>query len=217
MPIFTETLPQTTHTVNNVTLTDLLGVLPEVIPYAVNVWVANHLARYGQTSGDILFLTEDDEPSQDLKQYFKTLVAPLGVSANVYNTYRHQRYVAMRLYDKGQLILDKSTGAYLRLPSPVPPMPCLTIDEVLLKLPRSITNVRTIYLTGSLVKQGHSFNDADFLILEEVPFEELEDLRRLFFNALGWKVHVGTTVMSDREPVFLYKLYEGGLCLPLQK
>ncbi|MBF0484717.1 MAG: hypothetical protein HQL25_08455 [Candidatus Omnitrophica bacterium] len=67
-----------------------------------------------------------------------------------------------------------------------------------------------MYLTGGLVKNGWSCNDADIIIFEEEAKPHLAQIRNYFTDLFGWKTDVGQVVMADREPVYLYKIYEGG-------
>lgn len=213
MPIYIDTVPQNVQEIKVVTLQELVTALPNTILYPINVWAANKIARYGQTSGDVLFLTDEEIPSIEVKEYLNSLVAPLGIKANVYNTFRASQYIAMRIYDNGELIIDKATGAYKRLPAPIPEPARLTIDHVRNVIPRVIPYTQIIYLTGSIAKNGWSNNDIDFITLDEMLWEDTEALRQLLSKAIGWPTHVGTKVMSEREPVFMYKIYEGGKCL----
>ena len=211
MPIYVDTLPQKVEKTKVITLLELVQALPNNIMYPINIWVGAKLARYGKTNADIVFLTDGGEsPTNELMQYFDSLVQPLGIAGTLSNGYKYAGLQALRLYDKGELILDKETGVYKRLPSPAEDAAMLTSQMVIEKLPREIPCMLPVYLTGSIVRHGWSNNDADFLVEGEASWEEMEQLNRIFGIALGWKTHVGNKVMADREPVYLYKLYEGG-------
>lgn len=220
MPIYVDTLPQKVEKTKVITLLDLVKVLPNTIPYPIDIWIGSKLARYGKTTHEVVFLTDSAEtPSDELVQFFNTLVTTLELKSTLLNArpdstgYRNVGLYAVRLYDKGELILDKETGQYTRLPSPSADYPLLTTQMVIDRLPKEIPFTQTVYLTGSIVRHGWSNNDADFIFEGEASWEDKENLNRIFMSALGWKTHVGDKVMAEREPVYLYKLYEGGKCL----
>ena len=135
--------------------------------------------------------------------------------------------MALRLYNEGKLILDKKTLAYKEAPIPIKKLPCITSEEVLAKCPVTIPWTFDIYLTGGVVRKGWSSNDVDLIvtrkgvpvrtlaepILQEVPPKVLYEMKRFFTNLFNWHTDVGRAVMPEREPVYLYKLYEDGkLC-----
>jgi len=216
MPIYVDTLPQVQEQIKVTTLKQLVEVLPETINYQIDIWIAGKIARFGKTTENVIFLTDSlEEPSSELMCYFCDLVKSLGIVATLTNEYKNSRYLAFRLYDKGSLLIDKTTLTYKRLPEPITEAPVLTIDEVKQKLPQTIQWSYTIYLTGGLVKNGWSVNDADLITFDEEARPQLAEIRNYFTNLLGWKTDIGQTIMVNREPVYLYKLYEnGGLCLP---
>jgi len=216
MAIYTSKLPQNIESIKVTTLKELITILPDTISYPLNIWVGGKLAMYGTTTGNIVFISElnDNQLTPEIKEYFNNLSSPLGINATVCNEWRNQRNIAFRLYDKGSLIIDKINFTYKQIPSPVA-IPLLTIEDVVKKLPKTIRWKQTLYLTGGLVKNGWSFNDADIITFDITESSELKNMRIYFTNLFGWKTDVGQKVMTEREPIYLYKIYENGvLCLP---
>jgi len=218
MPEYVHTLPQSSKPAINVTIFDVIGALPEVLSYPIllDVWVGGQLARYGRTSKNIIFLVRQvDEPPPEMKLYFNELVKPLGASATVSECWLNNTIAAVKLYNAGRLIVDKKTFTYTELPSPVERCPVLTVTDVLDKLPETVPWTFPIYLTGGLVKNGFSNHDVDFIVFAEVQTSTLAEIRDYFVKLFSWRSDVGRHVMPDREPVYLYLLYNGGkLCRP---
>jgi hypothetical protein len=219
MPIYTDTLPQSTTPIITVSIRDLIKVLPDKLPWEINVWLSGKLARYGITTDTIIFLTDGDEPTVEQRQFFEKLISPLG-PATINNQWKNETYQALRIYDRGQLIIDKNTLSVTKLVTPTAP-PILKVEEVISKLPKEIPFEFDICLTGSLVKDGWSANDADFIAylnFDEDPqlcvkLEDRTELRQMakyFTEILGWKTHIGNAVMEEREPVYLYQVYHQG-------
>lgn len=217
MPVYVDTLPQKIDAIKVTTLQDIISVLPETILYPINVWIADKIARFGKTTGNLIFLTDsENELLSELKIYFDSLITSLGIAATLSNEYKSNRYVAIRLYDNGELLLDKQTLTYKRSPSPIQAPPVLTVDEIKQKIPSTIPWTYTIYLTGGIVKTGWSVNDADLITFDEMSRQTLGEIRNYFTNIIGWKTDIGQIVMKEREPVYLFKLYESGSLCPLQ-
>ena len=217
MPIFTDKLPQQTQPTTDVNIFEVIALLPETIPFAVNIWVADQLARYGRTSRSIRFILEQpNETTTEQKLYFEGLMKPLEISATAANCWKDSTTAAIRLYNNGRLIIDKKTFTYTELPSPVHQCPVITAEEIISQVPETVPWKATIYLTGSVVKNGYSSNDADMIVFDKsVPNAILGEMRDFFTSCLHWKTDVGREVMLPREPVYLYKLYEDGkLCRP---
>jgi hypothetical protein len=225
MAKITTTLPQAEIAIPSVTISELVSVLPDELPWDLNVWIGGNLARYGKDYGNQIFLVElDEEPSDGMVSFFDGLVAPLGIHAAASNTWRNNQISAVRLYNSGKLIVDRETLAYKELPSTVESAPELTADYFLSKLPEKIPYVETIWLTGGLVRSGASFKDADIFVGRgkisengEITFgptgvdpRRLGDIVRYFSNLVGWRVDAGRHVMPDKEPIWAYKLYENG-------
>lgn len=203
------TLPQTLAPIHSVNIREMVAVLPKTIPYKINVWVGDRMARFGKTTDAIIFLAEmATEPTVEQRGFFEQLVAPLGLPATLIENWKNQRYSAIRLYNEGRLIVDKETMTYTELPTPVHEPPVLTVEEAMRLLPKTIPFLATVYLTGGLVKNGWTANDFDFI--SNGPREQLSQMAMWFTKRLGWKTHVGPEVMSDREPVYLWKAYERG-------
>lgn len=206
MSVITEHLPQTVEEINLITLADVIGILPETLDYPINVWVGDKLARYGQTSGNLLFLVEqDNETSEELKQYFETISKPYN--ATVGHEWKNEKISALRLYNEGRLIIDKETLTYKELPQPTKKPPVIVLDDVISKLPNVVNWSETIYLTGSLVRWGWSGNDVDFMVDSE-DTKLYGEIRNYFHKLLGYKVDVGNADMPERAPVYKFKLYE---------
>ncbi len=222
MAQITTVLPQDQHPTAVVTIGDLLSVLPDTLPIDLNVWIGGRIARDGKTASTLVFLIEsEEEPSAEIKQYFSSLVQPLGIQATVSNAWRNESITAMRLYNLGRLIVDKSTCQYTELPGPIVARPDITVQEIIAKLPDTIPFTETLWLTGSLVKNGWSCKDVDILVGSTTDFTDavaaatLSAIRKFFVAVLECRVDVGARVMPEREPVFVFKLYESGNKCPL--
>ena len=215
MPIYVDTLPQNIEPSTAVSIYDVLRALPDKIDYDLNVWVAGKLARYGWTSETIIFLVEMvGDPPSEVMQYFSSLMKPLGLAATASSAWRNEQWQALRLYNGGRLIVDRSTMSYTELPMPVAQAPRLTVEEVVAKLPPTVPWQFPIWLTGGLVKNGWSANDADVMVDSKVDRAVYLELRQFFTKLFGWKTDVGSIFMPEREPIYLYKIYDGGkLCL----
>ena len=214
MPIVSEVLPQITQQIETVTIKEVVAVLPEVLPWALNVWVGDKLARFGRTADAIIFLAEmDSEPTVEQRLYFENLMQPLGVAATLYEGWKNKQHEVIRLYNEGRLIVDPATMTYRELPTPVHTVPILTVEELKRKLPKTVPWPHKIYLTGGIVKNGWSANDVDFLVPDVVDRDILAQIRKHFSHLLGWKVDVGNKVMPEREPVYLFLLYQEGTSL----
>lgn len=208
MPIITDTLPQNTEEIKFITFKDTLEMLPDELKYPLDIWVGGKLARYGQTSDALIFLTDqEDETSTELKLYFEGLCDPYP--ATISQEWRNERISAVRLYNQGHLIIDRDTLAYAELPTVTARLPIITAEEVKANLPKTIQWKETVYLTGSLVKNGWSGNDVDFMVDTEdtTIFRQMRDY---FTSLLGVKVDVGNGAMPEREPIYKVKIYEKG-------
>lgn len=211
MPIYTDTLPQNSTPIKTITFKEVLGVLPVSLPFSLNFWIAGKLARYGRTTDNLIFLVEGDE-TEEMRNFFNALVEPLGIHATVSGNWKGNKYQAVRLYNEGRLIIDKETIAYTELPAETREAPVLTAQEALSRMPQTVEWKQTLYLTGGLVKNGWSANDGDIIVTGDIERKELGRMSRFFTEATGWKFDVGQAVMPEREPVYLYRLYENG-CL----
>jgi hypothetical protein len=161
-----------------------------------------------------------------MKQFFSSLIAPIGLQATVSDEWQNRMMDPLRVYNEGRLIVDPVTFVYKEFPAPTIHPPVITADEVKAKLPKTIEWLFPIYLTGSLVKSGWSGNDIDFIVFDEtIPNKVFSAMKKYFSNVFGlktdahlWQVDFGTKVMSERDtpqigPVYLCKIYEGGKCL----
>lgn len=206
MSFIVETIPQKLKPLVHVTITELFNILPKQI-HPINVWIGGSIARYGKTTGALIFLLEQkNEPSAEQRLFFSEIVLPLKAQATASNNWRDEKITAIRVYDNGQLVQQPFKE--------VDSIPEITKDYVLSKLPKTIPfPLVPVYLTGSIVKQGWSRNDVDFITNSSDVV--LVHLRNYFTQILGCKVHVGKAVMPEREPVYLYKIYDkGAICLP---
>lgn len=209
-----KTLPQNIQPINITTLRDLVSILPDELLYKVNIWLGDKLARYGVTTENIIFLVEmEEEPSVEMREYFNSLVKPLGITATVSESWKNRKYNAVRVYNEGKLIIDKYTMTYTELPTAVHEAPVLTLKKLMAKLPKQIPFQATLYLTGGLVKNGFTCNDVDFIAFDVEDKERLSEMASYFTEALGMKTDVGNKIMKEREPVYCYLLYEGGCLL----
>lgn len=211
MSINTTTLPQNIAPIKTVTLTQVVALLPATLPYPMNFWIGGKIALYGRTAENLLFFVESDvPPTQEMMDYFNSIVAPLGIQATVTQNWKDQRYASIRLYNAGTLIIDPQTMTYIALPTEVASAPVLYIQDFMAKLPKTIKWTQTFYLTGGLVKNGWSCHDADMIVFDIIDDPTLKEVKKFFADLSGWKFDIGKAVMTDREPVYLYKLYENG-------
>lgn len=216
MAIYVNTIPQNISPIKTLTIKELVNILPEIIDYELNVWIGGKLAKYGKTTENLIFLIQSkDFPSSEIMMYFNSFVKPLNFQATVSNAWKNINTItAVKLYNKGRLIIDKETMTYKELPSIIEEDTFITFEDVLSKLPSEIEWKFNIYLTGGIVKNGFSNNDVDFIVFD-IDKITLNDIRRYISSKISYKTHVGSDVMSEREPVYLYKIYENGLlCLP---
>ncbi len=205
MAIIVDTVPQNVQPISLTTFGNLISVLPEELDYPLNVWIGGKLARYGQTSDNLMFLVEqDDETSTELKLYFEKISEPY--IATVSHKWKDEKISAIRLYNEGKLIIDKNTLTYKELPSPVKSPPIIHLQEVLDRLPKTVNWEHNIYLTGSLVKCGWSGKDVDFMVDSE-DTKIFAEIRNYFGNLLGCRVDVGNAEMPERNPVYKFLLY----------
>ena len=211
MPIHVDKVPQQERPIVLVTLEQVIRALPDTIPYAKNFWIGEKIVRFGQTADNLVFFVDQaEEPTPEMRQYFDGLLAPLGKDATVLNAFRESKFLMMRIYNEGRLIVNKDTLSFTELPSKTALKPVLTSQEVFAKLPETIEWPYAIYLTGGLVRNGWSSNDGDIIIYDERARNDLAAIRKFFTNIMGWRFDVGFRVMEDREPVYLYKIYDEG-------
>jgi hypothetical protein len=189
--------------------------MPDELPLKYNFWISGRLAKFGITNENLVFLVDvDEEPSIEMRNLFMPFTTKLGFDSTVSNAWTNSRLTAVRLYSEGKLIFDRETLACKQLPEPTR-IPQITTNDVLAKLPETIPWNETLYLTGGIVKNGFSCNDADIICFDLKEPIVLSQMRDFFTNLFGWRTDVGLRVMVEREPVYLYKIYEGGKrCLP---
>src|SRR5574343_1590167 len=201
MSVITKVAPQDVEIYNLITLRDVISILPERLGLDINVWIGDKIARYGQTTGCLTFIVEqDNEPSSELRLYFESLTHP--IPSTVSNEWRNERLSALRLYNKGRLIIDKNTLTYKEVPSPTT-IPILLVEDILKQLPDEVPVMENVYLTGSLVKVGWSGNDIDFMV-DSMETGKYLLLKEYFKGTFNCKVDVGNADMPDREPVYKF-------------
>lgn len=212
MPILCENLPQTETNFPVYTLKELISILPDKIPFQDRIWVTGKVVRFGISGDNILFVT-DGPVSQELNTFFLEVVNPLNVYSVVKNEWRSHKFIALRLYQDGELIIDKATLEYKKIPNSTKDIILATTDDIRAKLPPTIPWNYEIYLTGGLVKYGWSAKDVDIIILEPIEAQELLKIKNYFAGILGWPVDAFDRPAPDREPIYLFKIYRGGrLC-----
>ena len=212
MAIYVDAIPQNVEPIKILTIKDLVNVLPETLDYKFNVWIEGKLARFGKTTENLIFIIDSKEyPSSEIMMYFHSFVEPLGFQATASNNWKVSKNASLKLYNEGKLIIDKETMTYKELPSIIKENYYLNYQDVLNNMPKEIEWKQTIYLTGGIVKNGFSNNDVDFIIFDEINTDQLFNIRSLFNKYLNCKVDVGRQVMIEREPVYLYKIYENGM------
>ena len=216
MPIYTDKLPQVVTESKLVTLAELIRLLPETLDYPLDVWVSDRMAKYGQASDYIvLFLPLGVAVTDELRTYFNQINEPLGIGTTIASAEGNNLTVsALKLYNAGRLIIDKETLTYKELPSPVFRPFIITINDLKDRLPSTIEWKNTIWLTGGLVRDGWSGKDADLIVFDGTD-ELVQNMKGFFTRTLGFRVDVGMKVMPEREPVYLFKLYEDGQLCPL--
>lgn len=229
MIAFVDSLPQNLVPIKRTTLFDVLAVLEEKLPpYVgdVTVWIEGKIVDYGTTWRNLIFTIEqDNETTTEQKMYFANIIRPLGIQATANNRWKNHRMSKLMLYDKGELIIDKTTGTFKKVPRTVTLSPVFTREEVLAKLPKEIPFKEDIYLTGGLVLNDATCSDMDLIVgntwddtkksFEDIPHTYLCEIGKYFRNCLNdmMPVHAGHAVMVDRPDVLLYKIYSGGKCL----
>jgi hypothetical protein len=211
MPTFVTTLPQTTTPIITVTLPDLVKILPDKLPWSINIWIGDKLSIYGITAENLVFLTDEPTPTAEQKQYFNDLVKSLGAEATLYEGWKNEEYRMLPLYCNGALNINRDMT--YKVPKTVYQAPVLKLDEAITKLPKKIPFKHKLYFTGGLVKNGWTANDFDFIAPDVEDRDELRKMAKYFTDILGWKTDVGHAVMIEREPVFLYPMYKDGQCL----
>ena len=216
MPIYVNTVPQDVTPIRILTIKELINALPETLDYSINVWLTDKIARYGKTTDNLIFLSDGvtEYPSSEMMSYFDSLVSPMGFQATLSNDWKCNNTIAnFKIYNDGRLIIDKETMTYKELPSTIVESYSISFQDVVSKLPSSIEWNHTIYLTGGIVKNGFSNNDVDFIVFDEIDNETFVLMKKYFYGIMGCKTHIGKYVMVDREPVYLYKIYENGIKL----
>jgi hypothetical protein len=226
------TIPQTVLPTAGITLAEVMAFLPQTIPFSGIIGLSGKIVK-GKQVGRLVFQLRDDvEPSAELRQYFAALVegATNGVhTATVNNAWRDLGLDIMWLYVDGQRIITNDL-VYTQAVPPVPLPLELTSELVMARLPSAVPFAQTIWMTGGLVKNGFSINDLDFVVGEpafdgeevtgfsnvEKPqlmlikrhFEEVMNIGVTVFDRI--RVDIGNRIMSEREPVYLCKMYENG-------
>ena len=208
------TLPQNHVEVKKVTIFDVVSLLDETLPPYVgklNVWIAGRLAKYGVTHENLIFLMEQEqEATTEQRMYWENIIRPLGIASTGSENWK-DTMAKLRLYNLGELIIDKKTLQYKQVPYPVTLSTALTREELFKRLPKEIPFTETIWLTGGIVKNDETYNDIDLVVFEPIEDKTRYAKIRLFIEkVIGWKTDIGTREMPEREPIF-FKLYENGI------
>jgi hypothetical protein len=215
MSVIIETLPSSTAS-QSVTLVEVIGSLPDVLPFPRTIWIGGRLMKCGKEFKDnaIVFYVETNfEIEPAIKQFFNTAMQTLGCEATASNQWRSQKG-RFPIYTKGVLMVDRTSGMINHLPEATDLDEELTVEELCAAIPQSLPWKIDVWLTGSLAKEGKTWNDADFIIFEENDWKaHAKDFKALLEEVTnGWRCDVGKAVMPDREPVYLFKLYDKGVC-----
>jgi hypothetical protein len=210
MPIYSEHFPQKDVVFQTITLKDLIMSLPEQISYFGNIWLTGKVVYFGIVSQDLTILTDSEIANPKIETYFREILASFGLTVKVSSRWNKDTYTALKIYQDGKLMVDKETLTYNIVPNPAMGVNIITASQVKNRLPKTIPYYQTIYLTGGVVKNGWSANDVDFIVFDLLDPIEMGKLRHYFTNLLDWKVDIGPKVMTQKEPVYLYKVYENG-------
>lgn len=211
MPIYVDTLPQNVAPCKTFSLRDLIQVLPEIIPYSCNLWMTGKVVRYGLGAGNITFVGDHSaEQHQLISLHLNQVLNSKVENVLLSRFWRTNQITGLRVYQDGRLIIDKNTLQYKEIPNPIIDNPYITIDEVIKKLPQNIPWNHTIYLSGGILKNGWSFKDVDMIIFNPAAAKDISPIIHYFKEILNWHVDIGQSIMTDREPVYLFKLYENG-------
>lgn len=207
--INTDKIPQNSEPIKTTDIKQLVAILPETIPYKINVSIGGNMGRHGITTGNLVFLVEIlGEPTSEMQNYFNELVAPLGINAACYD-WRSEK--GQRIYNSGTLNIDRETLAFKFWPTPAIIAPVLTIEEFMSKIPSTVPFDCEIDLTGGLLKNGWSAHDGD-LIVEDVNIsnQTRKEIAKYFTNLIGWKFDCGQKCMDERGSVYKTPLYKKG-------
>lgn len=236
MAQITNIIPQAILPTTGITLTEVMAFLPQVIPFNGVIGLSGAIVK-GKQAGTLLFQLRDDASVPvEMRQYFNGLVstATNGVfEAAVNNAWRDLGQDILWIYVDGQKIITNDL-IYTSAPPPVPLPLELTWELVLSRLPQTIPFLQTFWATGSIVKNGFSVNDFDVVVGEpefdangevtgfsnvEKPqlmlmkrhLEKETNLGVTVFDRI--RIDIGNRIMTEREPVYICKIYENGqLC-----
>lgn len=230
------TIPQSIAPFKFITIDQVMAALPDTIPFMGVIGLSGKIVKGKQTTTLIFQLRSDESVPSEMRLYFSGLISAAtngDFHATVNNAWRDLGLDIMWLYVDGEKILGNDL-VYRRMPPPIEMPMEITWDLVRSRLPQTVPFMQTIWATGSIVKNGCSYNDFDTVVGEpkfdengEVTgFENIEKpqliiMKRYFETQTNLgvtvfdkiRVDIGNRIMTEREPVYLCKLYENGsLC-----
>lgn len=229
------TIPQAILPTTGITLAEVMAFLPQTVPFGGVIGLSGNIAK-GKQAGNLVFQLRDDvEPTAAMRLYFNDLVytATGGVfAATVNNAWRDLGLDIIWIYVDGEKVLTNDLVYTRAIPPAHLPLE-LTKDLVLSRLPQTIPFTQTMWATGSIVKNGFSVNDFDIIvgnvevvdgeatIIEAIEKPQLMLIKRHLEGTMNIgvtvfdriRIDIGNRIMTEREPVYLLKLYENGqLC-----
>lgn len=207
--IIVNTFPQKITPVKSITREEVIAKLPKRLKWKLNFYISGKLARDGKTAEALIFLVEqEDEPSVEMRMFFEKLFEPYP--ATVLEQWR--RFDAIRIYNKGRLIIDPKTMCFTELPSPIFSPSEITAEEIKKRLPKEVPFKYSLKIVGGMESNGWSRNDVDFITFDTTDGKELKRIAKYFSDVLKCKVEVGCVVMEEREPIHSFELYKDGKC-----
>ncbi len=182
MAYIVTSLPNPPLVYESVTIFEILAALPDPAPFPYNFGFSGRLARDGRVvkGSNIVFLTDiGREPTAAEKQCFTSYLAPIGLTCTV-SQYWGNDLKTVRLYNQGNLCLDRTTAKYSQVPTPCVFPPVFTYDQYKSLLPAKLpvpSNqyfprpkdtppavdplMQDIYTTGSIIYNKGTCNDVD--------------------------------------------------------
>lgn len=233
MAQITTTIPQAIDPFNFITLGQVMAVLPETIPFTEVIGIGGKICQGKQITNLIFQVRQDDQPSQEMKMWANSIAqqASGGVfSGTMANDWRNRLCNVIWIYADGEKILGNDL-VYTKAPPAIDLPLEITWQMVLSRLPQTIPYNTTLWATGGIVREGRSFNDFDIIagnieldangaptITEKIEVVDLLNMRNFFNKQINlgvtvfdsMSIDIGNRIMTEREPVYLCKLYENG-------
>jgi hypothetical protein len=209
MGIIVDKLPKEYDISRVITIGEIVDLLPETIPFREDIWFKGNLVKSGVIlSREVWFYTKD-KLNLELIGFMNSITKPEDIHFRF--TCRLVEPISKLLvYRDGKLVIDKKllnrdkSSNYINKKA-------LTINGFISKLPKNIPIPCTIWVTGGLVKWGITFHDLDFIIYEIKDYNQYyKDIKKLFSDIYNIKVEVGYYLFINREPIYLFKLYDKG-------